>query len=87
MKSLEIKTKDPSVSLSQFSIEDSPHIFSLIDESRKHLSQNGDVTEGKYKTIEDVIETIKYPSNSKKLRLGIWKNKEFVGSINLTSDN
>ena len=87
MKLLKIRTENPNVFLKQFSVRDSPHIFFLINKSRKHLSQNGDVTAGKYKAIEDVSNSIRFPSNSEKLRFGIWDNKKLVGSINLTPNN
>ena len=73
MKSLKIKTENPNIFLKQFLIKDSDYIFSLINENREHLFQNGDITAGKYKTINDVKKSIEFPSNSKKLRFGMIK--------------
>lgn len=75
---------DDKILLRQYAEEDAKAIFSLIDESRKHLSQNDDETSDKYPDIETVRESIVDPPNRKKLRLGIWDKEVFVGSVNLT---
>jgi len=86
-----IKTSNPEIKLKKFSPEDSPVIFNLINENRKHLSQSyssgkKDKTSEKYPNLESVLESIKNPSNPNKLRFGIWHNEKYVGSINLTPE-
>lgn len=80
---MKILTSNPRVILKKFSFGDSNAIFSLIDGSREHLSQRGDETASKYKTLEDVANSITNPPNPNKLRMGIWDNSKLVGSINL----
>lgn len=46
-------------------------IFSLIDESREHLSQYGDKTAIKYQILEDVLNSIVNSPNPNKLRMSI----------------
>ena len=60
--------------------------FNAIDANREHLSRFGDETAAKYPTLEAVTEARLHPSNPDKLRLGIWNEEAFVGSINLTPD-
>lgn len=59
-------------------------IFDLIDKSREHLSQNGDITAEKYQTLQDVLDSIVNPSNPDRLRMGIWDDATIVGGINFT---
>jgi ribosomal-protein-alanine N-acetyltransferase len=73
------------MSLKQFVPEDAQIIFDLIDEDRDHLSQFGDETADKYKTVEDVRSSIEEPKNPDKLRFGIWDDASMVGSINITT--
>ncbi len=77
-------TIDEEITLRQFSVEDAEAIFDLIDRNRDHLSQNGDVTAGKYPTESSVLQSIQFPKNPERLRLGIWADENFTGSINLT---
>lgn len=92
---MEIKTRKPieiladstGVRLKQFTTGDSQAIFGLIDRNRSHLSQFGDTTAEKYKTIESVEESISNPKNPDRLRFGIWDNGVLVGSVNLTPDD
>lgn len=82
-----IEAKHFGITLHQFTIEDAPHIFILINNDREHFKQFGDTTSKKYKTLKDVEESILHPENRERLRFGIWdNNNEFVGSINLTPD-
>ncbi len=85
---IEIRSPSSEITLRQFSLTDVSAIFQLIDSSRTHLSQHGDTTADKYKTPEDVAESISNPKNPKRLRFGIYnKAGELVGSINLTPKN
>ena len=73
--------------LRQFTIEDAPHIFALIDNNRDHFKQFGDTTSDKYPTQKSVVESILRPKNLNRLRFGIWdKQGQLLGSINLTPD-
>ncbi|MCL4353554.1 GNAT family N-acetyltransferase [Patescibacteria group bacterium] len=61
----------------------------MIDRNREHLSQHGENTSDKYKTLGDVEESIIHPNPDKpfRLRFGIWNDKgQFVGSINITPE-
>src|SRR5579862_3093874 len=75
-------------SLKQLVEDDAQAYFDLIAYDRAHLSQdhNGepDATADKYPTLESVIDSIKSPTNPKKLRFGIWPSDVMVGSNNLT---
>lgn len=86
-KTIEILVGSTGIRLKQFTASDSQAIFQLIDRNRSHLSQFGDTTAEKYKTIESVEESISNPKNPERLRFGIWDNGILVGSINLTPDN
>jgi len=84
---IEIPARDAGIILRQFSLADAPHLFALINRNRPHLSQFGDITAEKYKTLESVERSITNPLNYDRLRFGIWNNNgELVGSINLTPD-
>lgn len=84
-KPLEIVSRDGQVTLRQLTLADAGELFALIDRNRDHLSQFGDDTAGKYKSLSSVVESITHPRNPNRLRFGI-RNKagELVGSINLT---
>jgi len=73
--------------LKQYTIDDTDAIFQLIDNSREHLSQHGDITANKYPSAYTVRRSIVHPYNPKRLRLGIWDGNIFVGSINITPSN
>jgi hypothetical protein len=51
------------VVLRQLIPEDSQPYFDLIEYDRAHLSQFDDDTAAKYKTVEDVLESIVNPKN------------------------
>jgi RimJ/RimL family protein N-acetyltransferase len=86
-KNIEILVGSTGMRLKQFATSDSQAIFGLIDRNRGHLSQFGDTTAEKYKTIESVEESISNPKNPDRLRFGIWDNDVLVGSVNLTPDD
>lgn len=84
---IEIPAPHFEIALRQFTIEDAPHIFILINNNRKHFEQFRDTTSDKYRTLQSVEESILNPKNPDRLRFGIWNDKsEFIGSINLTPD-
>lgn len=77
-----------SMVLRQYVPENAPVIFQLIDESREHLSQNGEDIAKRYSTEEKVLKSIEEPLEPKKLCLGIWVKDDvgeefFVGNVNL----
>lgn len=86
-KPIEILVGSTGMRLKQFAASDSQAVFELIDRNRSHLSQFGDTTAEKYKTIESVEESISNPKNPDRLRFGIWDNGVLVGSVNLTPDD
>jgi ribosomal-protein-serine acetyltransferase len=73
--------------LKQYIAEDADVIFQLIDDSRAHLSQYGDITADKYPAADTVRRSIVQPYNPERLRLGIWEGSIFVGGINITPNN
>ncbi len=79
---LVIPTEQNEVSLRQLTLEDAVVYFNAVDANREHLSQFEDDTSKKYPTLEEVEKSITSPTN--KLRMGIWDEDKFVGSINLT---
>jgi RimJ/RimL family protein N-acetyltransferase len=84
---IEILVRSTGIRLKQFTASDSQAVFELIDKNRDHLSQFGDTTAEKYKSVESVEKSISNPKNPDRLRFGIWNEKqEFVGSVNLTPD-
>lgn len=85
-KPIEILIGSTGIRLKQFTHSDSQAIFELIDRNREHLSQFGDTTAEKYKTVESVEESISNPKNPNRLRFGIWDNGVLVGSVNLTPE-
>lgn len=64
--------------------QDAQPYFDLIDFDRDHLSQFGDTTADKYKTVEAVTKSILEPENPFRLRFGVWNGNVMVGSINIT---
>lgn len=84
---LEIPAKHFGITLRQFSIDDAPTIFNLINRNREHLSRPWDDTADKYKTLTSVEESILHPKNEDRKRFGIWNDQgEYVGTINITPD-
>lgn len=81
-----LSTEREGLTLRQLTIEDAPAYFEAIDANREHLSQFGDETADKYPDLEAVEQSILEPKNPDKVRLGIWDDETFVGSINLTPD-
>ena len=80
-------TDSPTVVLRELSTEaDDSAYFNSVEASRDHLSQFGDETAAKYPDLESVRAARTHPANPDKLRLGIWDDNTFVGSINLTPD-
>ena len=84
---IEIEGSD-GIALRQLVPEDAQAYFDLIEYDRAHLSQaHGraqDETAEKYKTVEDVRQSIVDPVIPEKLRFGIWVSDTMVGSNNLT---
>ncbi len=62
---------------------DAPALFALIDESRTHLSQHGDMTARHYPDVAAVADRILYTAPNE-LRFGIWDGLTLVGFIKLT---
>lgn len=87
-KTITLATSDGKLILSLYTVADAEDIFTLIDRNRKHLSQFGDRTARKYKTLEAVIDSILNPPNKGKLRFAIRRAEDgvLVGTINLTPD-
>ncbi len=79
-----LASEDDTVVLKQLIPADADPYFDLIEADRAHLSQHGDKTAAKYKTVDDVRDSIVTPKDSSKLRFGIWDGNVMVGSNNLT---
>ncbi len=75
---------NPAIVLRQFREEDASAIFALIEQNREHLSQYDDDTSKKYPDIKSVLDSMLSPANPCRLRFGIWRNKTYVGTVNLT---
>jgi ribosomal-protein-serine acetyltransferase len=75
---------DEHLHLKKLTLQDARQYFALVDHNREHLSQYHEPTSAKYKTLDNVIESIKHPINPDKNRFGIWETNQFVGSINAT---
>lgn len=76
-------TERDTVELRQLVPADAEAYFEAVDASRDHLSQYGDQTAVKYPDLASVVESIEKPHVESKLRMGIWDQETFVGSINL----
>ncbi len=82
---LVIKTERDDVLLREYVVGDSKAIFDVVNRNREHLSRWGDVTSGKYPDEASVVESIRHPVSPGRLRMGIWRRNEFVGSVNLAA--
>jgi RimJ/RimL family protein N-acetyltransferase len=77
---LELPTEMEGVVLRELvTSADDEAYFAAIDVSREHLSQYGDTTSARYPTLGKVKESRALYSN--RLRLGIWAEDDFVGTI------
>ncbi|HUD45037.1 MAG TPA: GNAT family N-acetyltransferase [Patescibacteria group bacterium] len=83
---IEITSATGRVRLKQYTPADAEEGFALIDKNREHLSQFGDRTAAKYQTIDDFRDSIMHPNNPQRLRFGIRRDGQLVGTINLTPD-
>jgi RimJ/RimL family protein N-acetyltransferase len=79
-----IQSSTDTISLRQLTVERAIDYFKLVDADREHLSQFGDTTADKYKTLDAVTESILHPKNPDKYRFGIYDRDIMVGSNNLT---
>lgn len=86
MESLNLATDNPQVVLRQLTVEHASAYFEAVEANRTHLSQFGDKTAANYPTLQSVIDSIITPANSDRLRMGVWDNDTFVGTVNLTPD-
>ena len=82
--SLVLPTERADVLLRQLTPEDAPAYFAAVDANRQHLNQFGDITAANYPDLQSVEDSIRNPKNPNKLRLGIWHEDTFAGSVNLT---
>lgn len=69
--------------LKQLFIDDAGPMLEAISYDRSHLSKFDDDTAKKYKTEQDIIDSIVLPDDPSRLRFGIWDGDTFVGSVNL----
>src|SRR6185503_5600216 len=63
--------------------DDTGPMLEAINYDREHLLQFDDDTAKKYKTEQDIVDSIMRPNDETRLRLGIWDGDNFMGSINL----
>lgn len=83
---LTLPTEREGLTLRQLAVEDASAYFEAVNANREHLSQFGDETATKYPDLQAVEKSILEPKNPDKIRMVIWDNDTFVGSINLTPD-
>lgn len=83
---LTLPTERENIALRQLTIADAPVYFEAVRANKEHLSQFGDDTYKKYPTLESVEESIIHPKDPNKIRMGIWDDGLFVGTVNLTPD-
>ncbi len=69
--------------LKQYVLGDASDIFWLIEQSREYLNHYNSDMPRKYPTERSVYESILWPKNPKRLRLGIWHDTVLVGGINV----
>lgn len=82
-----LRTPLPGVVLKQFVPTDAEPLFELVDQNRDHLAHLGqwdDNTTEKYPGFESVRRSITHPPIPSKLRLGIWRNRCLIGTVNLS---
>lgn len=80
---IQLVSSDGRVILRQYTMEDAPAAFDLIDRNREHLSQFDEATASHYPNLESFQQSI--GRDPKRLRFGVWnETNELVGSINLT---
>ncbi|MFH1649611.1 MAG: GNAT family N-acetyltransferase [Candidatus Woesearchaeota archaeon] len=72
----------PDLILRPYDLDHSIAIFQLIDRNREHLSQYGDTTSAKYRTVEDVADSISN-QNPLRRRYGIWRGSVLIGTVNV----
>src|ERR1700744_1262995 len=81
---LVLTSENDTITLKRLTHEDALVYFSLIDTDRAHLSQHGDSTADKYRTLEDVEKSIDHPDPKvEEYRFGVWDNGEMVGFVKL----
>lgn len=69
--------------LKRFTPADAEVYFDLIDRSRDHLSQHGDVTAQKYPTLESVQDRNDQEKEGE-YRFGVWFGETLLGMVKLT---
>lgn len=83
---LNLPTERGGVTLKQLATpEDDRAYWNAVEANRDHLNQLGDATSQKYQQLEDVTDA--RLNAGSKLRMGIWDEDTFVGSINATPKN
>lgn len=82
---LEIRVDDEII-LREFAVSDSKVIYNLIDNNREYISHLNGNAAAKYPNEQAVVESIEDPSNHK-IRMGIWYEGEYAGTINLTPES
>ena len=77
------------VSITPFTVDYVPDVFSLIDANRAHLSQFYDITAQKYPTVQAVFDSVAKPSVIIPVieRFVILAGQTPVGNINVTPHN
>ncbi len=81
---IQLTSSDGEITLKQYIPNDARPAFELIHANERHLSQYGDSTGSKYRDAAHFRSTITHPDNPDRLRFGIYRGDQLVGSINLT---
>lgn len=83
---LYLETSRPSVTLRELATEaDDVAYFAAVQADPNHLRQFGDTTADKYQTLAEV--TAARLNAGDKVRMGIWDEGTFVGTVNLRPDS
>jgi len=83
----EIWSSDGVVRLSRLDVSDAVELFSLIETNREHFSEFGDITIGRVKDRDELLEKIKHTTNPGKVqyKISTVENK-LIGVVSLNPD-
>ena len=84
MNSLGIETGIPNIHLRQLEPHDAKMYFEAVQDNRDHLMPFCRETVAEYPDLASVEHSIVHPKNPNKIRLGIWDDENFAGTINAT---
>ena len=77
-----LPTGIPGVELRELTVQDAEAFFDLVQRNRAFLTRYGDYTDLVTKTREEIARDMA-PPPAANLRMGIWREGEFMGLVNL----